>query len=45
MGRRLSRILNGDTLREANTDEVNQIKNENVELKNLVAELMLGMMR
>jgi len=32
--------LNGDTLREANSDEVNQIKNENVELKNLVAELM-----
>lgn len=35
------RRLNGDTLREANTDEVNQIRNENVELKNLVAELML----
>jgi transposase len=35
------RRLNGDTLREANTDEVLQIKNENVELKNLVAELML----
>ena len=35
------RSLNGDTLREANTDEVNQIKHENVELKNLVAELML----
>jgi len=34
------RRLNGDTLREANSDEVNQIKNENVELKNLVAELM-----
>ena len=33
--------MNGDTLREANTDEVLQIKNENVELKNLVAELML----
>jgi transposase len=29
------RRLNGDTLREANTDEVNQIKNENAELKNL----------
>ncbi|MBM3935993.1 MAG: transposase, partial [Sphingomonadales bacterium] len=28
------RRLNGDTLREANSDEVNQIKNENVELKN-----------
>ncbi|MFM7585775.1 MAG: transposase [Bacteroidota bacterium] len=35
------RRLNGDTLREANTDEVNQIRNENTELKNLVAELML----
>jgi transposase len=35
------RRLNGDTLREANTDEVNQIRNENAELKNLVAELML----
>ena len=36
------RRLNGDTLREANTDEVNQIRNENAELKNLVAELMLN---
>ena len=35
------RRLNGDTLREANTDEVNQIRNVNAELKNLVAELML----
>ena len=35
------RRLNGDTLRDANTDEVNQIRNENAELKNLVAELML----
>jgi transposase len=34
--------LDGDTLREANTDEVLQIKNENKELKNLVAELMLA---
>jgi transposase len=33
--------LDGDTLREANTDEVVQIKNENKDLKNLVAELML----
>ena len=33
--------LDGDTLREANTDEVLQIKNENKDLKNLVAELML----
>jgi transposase len=29
-------------LREANTEEVLQIKNENAELKNLVAELMLS---
>lgn len=36
------RRLSGDTLREANTEEVLQIKNENVELKNLVAELMLS---
>jgi transposase len=36
------RLSGGDTLREANTDEVLQIKNENVELKNLVAELMLS---
>jgi hypothetical protein len=35
------RRLNGDTLWEANTEEVLQIKNENVELKNLVPELML----
>lgn len=28
-------------MREANTDEVNQIISENAELKNLVAELML----
>jgi transposase len=36
------RRLSGDTLREANTEEVLQIKKENVELKNLVAELMLS---
>ena len=36
------RRLSGYTLREANTEEVLQIKNENVELKNLVAELMLS---
>lgn len=33
--------LDGDTLREANTDEVAQIKSENKDLKSLVAELML----
>ena len=35
------RRLNGDTLREANTTEVNDLKNENGTLKELVAELSL----
>ena len=33
--------LNGDTLREANTTEVNHLKSENITLKELVAELSL----
>lgn len=33
--------LNGDTLREANTSEVHQLKGENASLKELVAELSL----
>ena len=33
--------LNGDTLREANTSEVNDLKRENSCLKELVAELLL----
>jgi len=33
--------LNGDTVREANTTEVTEIKNENASLKQLVAELSL----
>jgi len=33
--------LNGDTLREANTTEVEELKKENSELKQLVAELSL----
>jgi transposase len=33
--------LNGDTLREANTTEVNHLKGENITLKELVAELSL----
>ncbi len=33
--------LNGDTLREANTNEVSDLKNENVSLKEVVAELTL----
>lgn len=33
--------LNGDTTREANTEEVSQIKKENQELKETVAELLL----
>ena len=33
--------LNGDTLREANTTEVDELKQENSELKQLVAELSL----
>jgi len=35
------RQLNGDTLREANRDEVKELKSENTELKQLVAELSL----
>jgi len=33
--------LNGDTLREANTTEVSDLKDENGSLKELVAELLL----
>jgi len=33
--------LKGDTLREANTDEVAELRKENEELKQLVAELSL----
>lgn len=33
--------LSGDTLREANTTEVNELKHENSSLKELVAELSL----
>ena len=33
--------LSGDTLREANTTEVNELKQENTSLKELVAELSL----
>jgi len=33
--------LNGDTLREANTSEVHELKGENSSLKELVAELSL----
>ena len=33
--------LNGDTLREANTTEVSDLKNENSSLKETVAELFL----
>ena len=35
------RRLSGDTKREANTSEVHSIKNENTDLKQLVAELSL----
>jgi transposase len=34
--------LNGDTLREANTTEVSDLKDENGSLKELVAELLLN---
>ena len=34
--------LNGDTMREANTTEVRELKLENSSLKELVAELMLN---
>ena len=33
--------LNGDTLREANSTEVNELKSENQDLKEAVAELLL----
>ena len=33
--------LNGDTLREANTSEVQSLRNENTQLKEAVAELLL----
>ena len=35
------RRLNGDTMREANTTEVQELKDENSSLKELVAELSL----
>ena len=35
------RRLNGDTMREANTSEVKELKDENRSLKELVAELSL----
>ena len=35
------RRLNGDTMREANTSEVKELKDENSSLKELVAELSL----
>ena len=36
-----TRSLNGDTIREANSDEVGELRKENDELKQLVAELSL----
>jgi transposase len=33
--------LSGDTMREANTDEVHELKGENGSLKEIVAELLL----
>jgi transposase len=35
------RRLSGDTMREANTTEVEELKGENASLKELVAELSL----
>jgi len=35
------RRLNGDTIREASSDEVSELRRENEELKQLVAELSL----
>ena len=35
------RRLNGDTMREANTSEVQELRGENIDLKQLVAELSL----
>ena len=34
--------LNGDTMREANTSEVHTLKQENAQLKEVVAELVLN---
>jgi len=34
--------LNGDTMREANTSEVQELRKENAQLKELVAELLLN---
>ena len=34
--------LNGDTMREANTSEVQDLRKENTQLKEVVAELMLS---
>jgi len=34
--------LNGDTVREANTSEVQELKKENIQLKEVVAELVLS---
>ena len=39
------RRLNGDTMREANTSEVREFKDENLELKQVVAELNLEVRR
>jgi len=39
------RRLNGDTMREANTSEVSELKGENRDLKELVAELSLKLRR
>jgi len=36
------RKLNGDTIREANSDEVSELRQENEQLKQLVAELSLS---
>ncbi|MGB1104700.1 MAG: transposase [Crocinitomicaceae bacterium] len=35
------RRLNGDTMREANTSEIQELRGENMDLKQLVAELSL----
>ena len=37
--------LDGDTMREANTSEVRELKEENLELKEIVAELNLEVRR
>ncbi len=36
------RKLNGDTIREANSDDVSELRQENEQLKQLVAELSLS---